>query len=177
MSLRTLEDQPGFPVCLSRPSRMFILSPLASFSPGAVLARTYLFLSLFPGTGTLFPPPASCPFTLALPVVFMAGYVSGQEAGRAVGRTGAGFTLDSSTGTPSSGSRALRTYASPRTPRFAWGVEVGKGVFAKVPFSSRNTQFSQCFSQWIWPTGPSFGLLRLGHSIKGLVKAFPAHQT
>lgn len=30
----------------------------------------------------------------------------------------------------------------PRKPRLAWGMKVGKGVLAKVPFSSRNVQFS-----------------------------------
>lgn len=53
---------------------LYLSSPASA--PGSGLAPTHPFLSHFPGTSTLFPPPASCPFTVVVPVVCMAGCVS-----------------------------------------------------------------------------------------------------
>lgn len=129
---------------------------------------------------TLFSPSSRAPSSHSRPAVPSPWYcqvsawqihVKGQEAGRTVEIIRAGFPWDPRAGTPDSGSRPLQTYVSTQDTQVCLGVGVGKGVFARVPFSSKNAPSSSC-SLWIWLAGPCFGLCDQAIRSKALSKHF-----
>lgn len=161
-TLRNPEDSQALPAALSPQQNIHSVSP-CQLQPQAQCGP---FLPLFP----LLTPPASWPSILVLPVVCMVGYWQRPGGGQ---RAGENQELVPRWAPEQEPPAQVLDHFTHESARVYLGVGLREAVDAQVPFSS----VFLCFSLWVWLRGSLCWPLRLGHSIRGLVRAFPAHQT